>query len=161
MVRSSKALKAKSVDLTSFLDILSTLFAVQVLLICILSLSKGMPKASSTDKGVASPGSTRPNFTILDSNNAITSAKATLLHCKDNVVEQYDGVTKEKVGRHLLSNRPQFTPARVIDYDYAYILVEPGCFRHIEKLKEDISRWGFLSIGIEPIPKDHKISWLK
>jgi len=163
MARLSKKRRSQSseVDLTSFLDIISTLFVVQLLMLCILSLSNGYSKINKSTKQQAEKETARPDFLITNSDNDSNVANATLLHCNGDNVNQYDGNKRKIVAKHIISDYSHFTPAGIAAYDYVYILVQSSCFGNFEKLLKDVKRWHFIKTGYEPLADDHNITWLK
>jgi hypothetical protein len=161
MGRSNKTkLQPNQVDLTSFLDIISILFAVQLLMLCILALSTGFSKVSQTSKQRA-PKEVKPDFVITRADNESEVANATLLHCRDDRIDQYDGNTKQLVAKHVLPKYSAFKPANIAIFDYVYILVQPSCFDNLDRLLNDVKHWTFLKIGYEPLTDNHNIDWLK
>lgn len=163
MARSSKKLvPSNRVDLTSFLDIISILFVIQLLMLCILALSTGY--SNITQKAIEhNKKQIKPDFLITKSENDSQASNATLLHCANDSVDQYDGNSKRLVARHTIQDSSVFeqSPTGIGTFDYAYALIEPSCFKNLDKLLDELKQWSFVKIGYEPLPHDHNIEWLK
>lgn len=157
---SKKPASASRVDLTSFLDIISILFVIQLLMLCILALSTGYSKVSN-NVIEQKKKEIKPDFLIAKSENESQATNSMLLHCTEDNVDQYDGNSKLLVGRHVIKKYSVFKPTNPGAFDYIYILVEPSCFKNFDKLLDELKQMSFINIGYEPLPANHNIKWLK
>lgn len=157
---SRKPASTSRVDLTSFLDIISILFVIQLLMLCILALSTGYSKISN-NVIEQKKKEIKPDFLITKSENNSQATNSMLLHCSKDHVDQYDGNSKLLVERHMIKKYSAFTPTNPGSFDYIYILVEPSCFNNFDKLLDELKQRSFIKIGYEPLPNDHNIEWLK
>lgn len=163
--RSSKS----EVDLIGFLDILSAVMVIVLLVISVLALSIGVQGTSRTptDQKNSSPPveATQPaarpaeplvEITTVDGQD-VTASTAFLL-CKGELLEQFDPSTRTRIGVWDLGATSAAAVARDLGAPNIYLAVAGSCFPSLDALVEAFRTNGS-QLGYEPISEDAVLPW--
>jgi hypothetical protein len=170
-MRRPRRRQAATVDLIGFLDILSTVMVIVLLVIAVLALSLGLrgerqstrveieseqPIEEPVPSSGEQPPAPRVELRTVDGRRITGSS--TFLLCRGGQLERHDPVSGNVLERwNLLSSSP-FAIAQAIGTPTVYMAVAGSCFDQAEALVDAIRSTG-RQVGYEPIPEGAPAPW--
>jgi hypothetical protein len=163
-MRPARRRRRASIDLIGFLDILSAVMVIVLLVISVLALSLGVdrgrtarvaPRSKPAPKPAA-PAAAKP---IADPwMQAPITGSTTFLLCRDGQVERHDPNNGSITARWDLSLVPPELIAEAVRTDYIYLAVAGSCFAAVQPLVSALRSTG-AQLGYEPIGEWARTPW--
>lgn len=169
-MRRPRRRRGSSVDLIGFLDILSTVMVIVLMVISVLSLSLGIsnrsqPLLSNQQlQQVADPNPKRsdlprnPRVELQTAAGTRITESSSFLLCRAGQLEQHDPSSGKVLGRWSLMSTSPLTIAQAIPTRTVYMVVASGCFTEVDGLVDAMRSTG-LQVGYEPMAEDGKPPW--
>lgn len=155
------------IDLIGFLDILSVVMVIVLLVISVLALSIGIQ--GRTLDTVEDPVGERPQetagepppsalvkMTTVDGQNI--TVETTFLLCKGVLLKEFDPNTGERVRSWNLSTDSSYEIANSIGAPNVYLAIAGSCFSYLDALV-DAFRSSGSQLGYEPTTEDAIVPW--
>jgi len=157
------------VDLIGFLDILSAVMVIVLLVISVLALSIGVQGTSQVPVDSPAPASpvesapaqarpAVPRVEISTVDGRYVTASTVFLLCRGGLLEQFDPSTGQRIGVWSLGSDSAAGVARELAAANIYLAVAGSCFPSLDALVEAFRANGS-QLGYEPIGEDAVLPW--
>ncbi|MCP9885514.1 hypothetical protein KBY97_10320 [Synechococcus sp. ATX 2A4] len=181
-MRPSRRRKRTSIDLIGFLDILSAVMVIVLLVISVLALSLGVdrgrtarveartkpaPKpapAPGPAKPIADPWMQQPSsaatplVALNRADGVPVTGSTTFLLCRSGQVERHDPISGAITARWDLNLVPPELIAEAVRSDTIYLAVAGSCFTAVQPLVAALRSTG-AQLGYEPIGEGARTPW--
>lgn len=180
-MRPARRRRRASIDLIGFLDILSAVMVIVLLVISVLALSLGVDRgrtaqvaprskpvakaaAPAAAKPIADPwmqepsSASSPLVTLNSADGVPITGSTTFLLCRDGQVERHDPINGSITARWDLSLVPPELIAEAVRTDYIYLAVTGSCFAAVQPLVSALRSTG-AQLGYEPIGEWARTPW--
>lgn len=179
-MRPARRRRRASIDLIGFLDILSAVMVIVLLVISVLALSLGVDRgrtarveprskpaakpAAPASKPIVDPWMQMPSsagspLVALNSADGVPiTGSTTFLLCRDGQVERHDPNNGSITARWDLGLVPPELIAEAVRTDYIYLAVAGSCFAAVQPLVSALRSTG-AQLGYEPIGEGARTPW--
>lgn len=158
-----------NVDLIGFLDILSSVIVIVLLVISVLALSIGVKTSSigsesEDDQARESPTANKENSRgtikpiIRTDDGVVVTGDTAFFLCKNNIIHRFRSDNSQVIGSWDLGTAAASTVANSTLTSNAYIAISGSCFNHVDDLVEAFREKG-ISLGYDPIPEEAVVPW--
>jgi hypothetical protein len=157
------------VDLIGFLDILSVVMVIVLLVISVLALSVGVqggdrvspelenvPAEVAQDTAEKDTPSALVEMKTIDGQNV--TASTTFLLCKSRRLLQFDPNTAKNVGTWSLDEQSAVSIAQQLDSPNVFLAVAGSCFPSLDELVGAFRSSGS-QLGYEPTSDEAEVPW--
>lgn len=147
------------IDLIGFLDIISILNVIILLVVSTLALGIGVKGAANGKTAKKPLSNQRPVFKVITRGGIRVTTPVSFLMCSDTTLSIYDPATGKAVNELSMNN-----PAKIAELlahsieARTYLAVKPSCFIGVKRVTELIESTGS-SIGMEPIFEEARSPW--
>ena len=162
--------RGSTVDLIGFLDILSTVMVIVLMVISILSLSLGLsttkqpPRSKQEPQQVADSEPTpvnlptKPRVELKTAAGTRITESSSFLLCRAGQLEHHDPSSGTIVERWSLITTSPLSIAQAIPTRTVYMVVASDCFTEVDGLVNAMRSTG-LQVGYEPMAGDGSPPW--
>jgi|GEM_PF-354806 len=179
-MRPARRRRHASIDLIGFLDILSAVMVIVLLVISVLALSLGVDRgrtarveprskpaakpAAAAAKPIADPwmqvptAASSPLVALNSADGVPITGSTTFLLCRDGQVERHDPINGSITARWDLGLVPPELIAEAVRTDYIYLAVAGSCFTAVQPLVGALRSTG-AQLGYEPIGEGARTPW--
>lgn len=143
------------VDLVGFLDIVSTLVVIMLLVLSVLALSMAGGNISRVEESQKSP----PKIEVKTYGGTTLNESTTFLICDAGTIAQYNPNNSSLVAEYAINSASLKSDLLVNSVGArAYLAVKPSCFGSFDKIVE-VLRSNGNTVGYEPVIESTRYPW--